>query len=192
MRKKWREKNPHNTTEPINEFDFDYVEVGKYTYGGIQVLNFRKKEKLFIGNYCSIAPGVMFILNADHQINRISTFPYRVKCIQDIEFEGESKGDIVVDDDVWIGYGAIILSGVHIGQGAIIAAGAVVTKNVPPYAIVGGSPAKILKYRFEQDMRNELMKIDYGSLDKKLIENHINQLYEELKSKNQLDWMPKK
>ena len=106
--------------------------------------------------------------------------------------EGKSKGNIYVDDDVWIGYGAIILSGVHIGQGAVIAAGAVVTVDIPPYAIVGGVPAKVLKYRFESDMIEELLKIDYSKLDKEMIEEHIDDLYIELKNPKQLDWLPKR
>ena len=103
-----------------------------------------------------------------------------------------SKGDITVDNDVWIGYGATIMSGVHIGQGAIVAAGAVVTKDVPPYAIVGGVPAKVIKYRFEPELIKELLKIDYSKLTKEKVEKHIDDLYAELKDKRQLDWMPKK
>ena len=93
---------------------------------------------------------------------------------------------------MWIGYGCTIMSGVHIGQGAIIAAGAVVTKDVPPYAIVGGVPAKIIKYRFEPDMIEELLKIDYSKLTKEEIMNNIDDLYLELKDKKQFEWMPKK
>lgn len=103
-----------------------------------------------------------------------------------------SKGDIIVDDDVWIGYGATIMSGVHIGQGAVVAAGAVVTKDVPPYAIVGGVPAKVIKYRFEPEMIEELLKVDYSKLTKEDIEKHIDDLYKKLKDPSQLDWMPKK
>ena len=106
--------------------------------------------------------------------------------------EAMSKGDITVDNDVWIGYGATIMSGVHIGQGAIVAAGAVVTKDVLPYAIVGGVPAKVIKYRFEPELIKELLKIDYSKLTKEKVEKHIDDLYAELKDKRQLDWMPKK
>ena len=84
------------------------------------------------------------------------------------------------------------MSGVHIGQGAVVAAGAVVTKDVPPYAIVGGVPAKVIKYRFEPEMIEELLKVDYSKLTKKDIEKHIDDLYTELKDPSQLDWMPKK
>ncbi|MGN9105593.1 DapH/DapD/GlmU-related protein [Oliverpabstia intestinalis] len=94
-----------------------------------------------------------------------------------VEVESFAKGDIRVDDDVWIGYGASIMSGVHIGQGAVVAAGAVVTKDVPPYAIVGGVPAKVIKYRFEPEMIEELLKVDYSELTKEDIEKHIDDLY---------------
>lgn len=191
FRKRWREKNRFNTTIAINLFDIDSVIIGKNTYGGIAVLNYNDFYKLTIGNFCSIATDVMFILDADHYTNHISTFPFKVKLLGEKQ-EGVSKGDIIVDDDVWIGYGATIMSGVHIGQGAVIAAGAVVTKDVPPYAIVGGVPAKVIKYRFEPEMIEELLKIDYSKLTKEDIEKHIDDLYKDLKDPSQLDWIPKK
>ena len=191
FRKRWREKNRFNTTIAINLFDINSVVIGKNTYGGIAVLNYNDFYKLTIGNFCSIATDVMFILDADHYTNHISTFPFKVKLLGEKQ-EGVSKGDIIVADDVWIGYGATIMSGVHIGQGAVVAAGAVVTKDVPPYAIVGGVPAKVIKYRFDPEMIEELLKIDYSKLTKEDIEKHIDDLYTELKDTSQLDWMPKK
>ena len=88
------------------------------------------------------------------------------------EAETQAKGDIIVNDDVWIGDSALILSGVEIGQGAVIAAGAVVTEDVPPYAVVGGVPARVIKYRFTDDVIKELVKIDYAKVDRKFIELH--------------------
>ncbi len=122
------------------------VSVVKNTYGGINVQLSNTKSCLCIGNYCSIAEEVKLLVSADYNTQTISTFPFRVQCLGH-EMEAVSRGDIVVDDDVWIGYRATVLSGVHIGQGDVVAAGAVVTKDVPPYAIVGGVPAKIIKYR---------------------------------------------
>lgn len=92
---------------------------------------------------------------------------------------------------MWIGYGATIMSGVHIGQGAVVAARAVVTKDIPPYAIVGGVPATIIKYRFPVEMIRELERIDYSKLTKEIVAEHINELYEELTDVKQLDWLPK-
>lgn len=186
---KWRKRNKHNETAPNNLFDINMVSVGRYTYGRLEVLTFNTQNHLKIGNFCSIAPKVVFLLSADHYTDHISSFPFKVKVTRELETEGVSKGDIIVDDDVWIGYGATILSGVHIGQGAIVAAGAVVSSDVPPYAIVGGVPAKVLKYRFEREIIDKLVQIDYSKLEKEKIEEHIDELYEQLKDKNQIDWL---
>lgn len=188
----WRKKNAHNQTALDCSIDLECVEVGNFTYGVLKVLNFNNNFKLKIGHFCSIASGVVFILNADHRIDTISTYPFKVKCLQTDKCEAVSKGDIVVDDDVWIGQNAIILSGVHVGQGAVVAAGAIVTKDIPPYAVVGGNPARIIKYRFSDDIIEELLKVDYGQLTKEMISEHINALYDKLESPEQLEWMPKK
>lgn len=191
-KKKWKKLHTGSDTVPMNDFDFSHVEMGYGTYGELNVVDFGGDYKIFIKNYVSIAQHVTFILNADHYTNHISTYPFKVKMLQTQTSESFGKGDIIVDDDVWIGYGSTIMSGVHIGQGAVVAAGAVVTKDVPPYAIVGGVPAKVIKYRFEPEMIEELLKIDYGKLSKEDIEKHIDDLYTELKNPSQLDWMPKK
>lgn len=185
---KFRIKNRHNNVSMSNYFNINLVSVGKKSYGSLYVLAFSNESTLKIGNYCSIAPNVSFILSADHYINHISTYPFKVKIMKE-KFEGKSKGNIVVNDDVWIGYGAIIMSGVHIGQGAIIAAGALITKDIPPYAIVGGVPAKIIKYRFKPEIIKELLKIDYNKLTKKDIANNIDKLYVEIREKGQINWL---
>ena len=191
--RKWRKKNLHNNTFLINPlFDTDCVSVGKGTYGPINVEMSRHDTCLKIGNFCSIANGVTFVLSAEHNTNLISTYPFKVLYTNVADSEALSKGDIVVDDDVWIGYGATILSGVHIGQGAVIAAGAIVTKNVEPYQIVAGIPAKPIKYRFSEELRDEMLKIDFSKLDLELVENNIEKLYTPLENKDQLEWMPKK
>lgn len=193
MRKnKWHKLHPDSDTVPMNDFNFSKVQIGNGSYGELNIIDFGGENHLMIKNYVSIAQNVTFILNAEHYVDRISTYPFKVKILQITSLESFGKGDIIVDDDVWIGYGAIIMSGVHIGQGAVVAAGAVVTKDVPPYAIVGGVPAKVIKYRFEPEMIEELLKIDYGKLSKEDIEKHIDDLYTVLKDPSQLDWMPKK
>lgn len=193
MRKnKWHKLHPDSDTVPMNDFNFSKVQIGNGSYGELNIIDFGGENHLMIKNYVSIAQNVTFILNAEHYVDRISTYPFKVKILQITSLESFGKGDIIVDDDVWIGYGATIMSGVHIGQGAVVAAGAVVTKDVPPYAIVGGVPAKVIKYRFEPEMIKELLKIDYSKLTKEDIEKHIDDLYTELKDPRQLDWMPKK
>lgn len=191
-KKRWKKLHPGSDTIPMNDFSFQKVEIGTGSYGELYVVDFGGGCKLIIKNCVSIAQDVTFILNADHYTNHISTYPFKVKMLQTQTSESFGKGDIIVDDDVWIGYGATIMSDVHIGQGAVVAAGAVVTKDVPPYAIVGGVPAEVIKYRFEPEMIEELLKIDYGKLSKEDIEKHIDDLYTELKDPSQLDWMPKR
>lgn len=178
--RKWRKKNAHNEILPMCIFPKDRVSAGKGSYGELNVISFGESAELKIGNFVSIAQNVTFILDAEHHLDHISTYPFRVKMLKECKYEAFSKGNIVVDDDVWIGYGAIIMSGVHIGQGAVIAAGAVVTKDVEPYAIVGGVPAKQIRYRFDQEIRTKLLEMDFGKLDKDYVVNNLEELYKEI------------
>lgn len=187
----WRKINSHNMTELNSDVDISFIEVGANTYGPINASISCDNSYLKIGNYCSIAPDVMFLVSAEHPLNHISTYPFRVFVMQEA-YEPMNCGDIVVDDDVWIGYGAKILSGVHIGQGAVIAAGAVVTKDIPPYAIAGGVPARIIKYRFEPELVEELLKKDFSKLNDALISENIENLYKKLDDKSQIEWIPNK
>lgn len=189
---KWRLKNSNNLTKAVNNFPHNAVTVGNYSYGALHVLKEGDIGTLTIGHYCSIAPNVTFVLCSDHYTNHISSYPFKVKVLHSTDREAISKGDITLGDDVWIGCNSTIMSGVSIGQGAIVAAGAVVTKDVPPYAIVGGVPAKIIKYRFDDDTIRELSKIDYSKLTKKLVKNHIEELYKSVIDINQLYWLPKR
>lgn len=158
----WRKRNVHNFTTPGNHFKMDAVQVGKGTYGKLFVVTRDYQDvKLIIGNYCSIAGGVKFLLSGNHQYDIISTYPYELLMMKSQKGGiAVAKGDIVVGDDVWIGENAIVCSGVTIGQGAIVAAGAIVTKDVEPYAIVGGNPAKVIKYRFNEIIRNMLVQVN--------------------------------
>lgn len=182
--KDWRRRNPHNTTHPENVFDHDLVEVGDKTYGGVCLIARGKQGRLKIGSYCSIAPEVSFVLNDEHPTDTFSTYPFKVKCLGQNEPEAGSKGGIVVGDDVWLGYRCTILDGVQIGQGAIVAAGAVVTKDIPPYAIVGGCPARVIKYRYEENIINQMEQVDYSCLNPCFIEDNIEMLYQPLSDEN--------
>lgn len=180
FKKKYRKLNSHNFTQIMNYCDLSKVVVGKKTYGEIHVTDFSPADtKLYIGSYCSIAPNVRFLLGGEHQLYSISTYPFKVLTFGESR-EAGSKGDIVVKDDVWIGDGAIICSGVNIGQGAVIAAGAVVTKDVEPYAIVGGNPAKLIKYRFSKELIDELKNMNITDLFDKVNPTDFNLIYKEL------------
>lgn len=180
FQRKWRKKNRHNQTDAMNIFDLNCVSVGKNTYGLLNVYCDSNLNKLTIGNYCSIAREVMFILNSDHELKNISTYPFKVKLLKCTNQEAISKGNIIIDDDVWIGFRAIVLSGVHIHQGAVVAAGSVVTKDVPPYAIVGGNPARIIKYRFKRELIDQLIKINYENISIDIIEKYLHYFYKDI------------
>ena len=122
--RKWRKKNRHNKTKIQYATNLNSIIVGSKTYGSLYVINEGSSYKLRIGNYCSIAGDVCFIVQGDHNIGLVSTYPFHRLIINDKD-DAISHGDIVVEDDVWIGYGSTILSGVHVGQGAVVAAGAV-------------------------------------------------------------------
>ena len=197
LRMKWRRENTDNDTNLLLIPSKDIVHVGKSTYGNLYVHNSSIDYHVRIGNYCSIANNVAFLVSSDHPLHFLSTYPFKTKLLN-MGYEGVSKGDIIIDDDVWIGYGATILSGVHIGQGAVIAAGAVVTKDVPPYAIVGGVPAKVIQYRFKEEVISFLLKLDYSKLDSKMIKEHLDELYISIDELSLSDlerkykWFPKK
>lgn len=162
--RKWRKANKHNLTTPKKIIDLDLVQIGLGTYGIIDIDSWRNpKEKLIIGKYCSIACDVKFILGGNHHYETLSTFPfsylYEKRLIPPI-----TKGVITIEDGVWIGTRAMVLSGVTIGKGAIVGAGCIVSKDIPAYAIVIGNPMKIVKYRFPETIRERLKRIDYYDL----------------------------
>ncbi len=188
----WSKLHPGSDTYPMSNFDFAKVEVGTGTYGELNVVDFGTEHRLILKEYISISQNVTFVLDAEHFTDHISTYPFRVKVLKSSSSEAFGKGDIVVDPDVWIGYGATVMSGVHIGQGAVIAAGSVVTKDVPPYAIVGGAPARVIRFRFSDELIEALVQIDYSRVDLQMIESHEKELYEKLEKVSQLDFLPKK
>ena len=123
-------------------------------------------ERLSIGKFCSIACGARFLFNsANHALSSLSTYPFPIFFeewglpVDDVSRAWDNKGDIVVGNDVWIGYEAVILAGVTIGDGAIIGARAVVAGDVPPYTIVGGVPARPIRKRFSDDVIEALLEL---------------------------------
>jgi virginiamycin A acetyltransferase len=146
--------------------NYNKYTVGKYTYGAPIVKDWHQGTTLKIGNFCSIAENVTILLGGNHPIDWVSSFPFGA-IFEEFKDRGSdcpekiSKGDVVIGNDVWIGLNSTILSGVIIGDGAIIAANSVVTKNVEPYGIVGGNPAKILKKRFSDEAISKLLVIKW-------------------------------
>lgn len=158
----WKKLNKHNgTVLKYTGKDINKINVGKLTYGGIRAITYYdENEGLSIGNYCSLAGYTTFLLGGEHNYKFLSTFPFKNKLLQ--KHESFSKGPIIIDDDVWIGYNVTILSGTHIGQGAIIGAGTTVSGSVPPYAVYTNKG--IVKYRFSEKIIKKLLKIDYKNL----------------------------
>ena len=144
------------------------IEVGEYTYydDPDEAIAFERDavlyasgpEKLRIGKYCAIASKVRFLMpGANHADLGPSTFPFGIfgppwsETTMDLVMGAPSRGDTVVGNDVWIGYSAVVMPGVTIGHGAVVAAASVVTTDVPPYGIVGGNPARLIRMRFDDD-----------------------------------------
>ena len=174
----WKKQNVNNKTFPIRYIKLSCIDIGKGTYCPINVYTCSSNYHLKIGNFCSIADNVTFLLAVEHHLDTLSTYPFK-NWLYGIQ-EASSKGNILVEDDVWLGYGATIMSGVHIGKGAVVASGAVVTKDVPPYAIVGGVPAKILRFRYTEEFIKKLLKIDYSKFSNEFVANNLSLLYSPL------------
>ncbi len=137
-------------------------------------------DKLIIGAFCSIACGAKFLFNsANHTLRSLSTYPFPIFYEEwglkreNVTNAWDNKGNIVVGNDVWIGYEAVILAGVTIGDGAIIGTRAVVTKDVPPYTIVGGVPAKPIRRRFPEETAEKLLELQWWNWSRERIAEHI-------------------
>lgn len=137
-------------------------------------------DKLKIGKFCSVACGAKFLFNsANHAMASLSTYPFPLFFEEwglkkkDVSKSWDNKGDIIIGNDVWIGYEAVILAGVTIGDGAIIGARAVVTKDVPPYMVVGGVPAKPIRKRFDDKTISDLLEIQWWNWSSEKIAQNI-------------------
>ena len=138
-------------------------------------------DRLIIGKFCSIACGAKFLFNsANHTMRSLSTYPFPLFFeewgldVKDVAGSWDNKGDIVIGNDVWIGYEAIILAGVTIGDGAILGARAVVTKDIPPYTIVGGTPARPIRKRFSEEDIDRLLQLNWWDWPKERIAENIS------------------
>lgn len=147
------------------------IEVGRFTYGfdRLEILEWGEGAKLKIGSFCSIAGGIKIILGGNHRLDWITTFPFghiyheELGCYEN-NGHPTTNGDIVIGNDVWIGEGATIMSGVSIGDGAVIASNATVVRNINPYEVHGGNPAKFIKKRFADDVIEILLELKWWNL----------------------------
>lgn len=183
--KELKKLNPETNIFPSNMIPLNLVKFGKFSYGNPKIKSYGAEgEGLIIGNFVSIAEEVTFLLSGEHNIDTLSTYPFEVMYFKNKKSEAICKGKIEIEDDVWIGYRATILSGVKIGKGAIVGAGAVVTKDLEPYGIYVGVPAKLIKYRFSEKIREELLKIDFNCFENKNYCEIKDIFYEKLTEEN--------
>jgi acetyltransferase-like isoleucine patch superfamily enzyme len=152
------------------------VTVGRFSYGNPRLLLWSEQERIQIGSFCSIADEVVISSGGEHRTDWVTTFPMRI-AFGDSQAGKDghpaTKGETIIGHDVWIGFRAMILSGVVIGSGAVIGAGAVVTSDVPPYAIVAGNPANIIRYRFSSDEIQKLLLLRWWDWDDERIKKCI-------------------
>jgi virginiamycin A acetyltransferase len=145
-------------------------------------LNPENSDRLIIGKYCSIASGVKFMMNgANHSLKSFTTFPFPVVAENwglDMgrEEAWDQEGDTVIGNDAWLGYESIIMPGVHIGDGAIVATRALVTDDVPPYAVVGGIPARVIKKRFNDETIELLKTLKWWDWDVAKVKTNVDAL----------------
>lgn len=193
MKKIYPRTGDHQTVYLKDVITNPNIEVGEYTMYNDFVNDPREFEKnnvlyhypvngdkLIIGKFCSIACGAKFMLtSANHKMSSLSTYPFPIFYeewgldAKDIRNAWDNKGDIVIGNDVWIGYEAVIMAGVTIGDGAIIGTRAVVTRDVPPYTIVGGVPAKPIRKRFDDATVERLIKLRWWDWEHEKIAQSI-------------------
>jgi acetyltransferase-like isoleucine patch superfamily enzyme len=159
-----RKLAPSRAPEPLLMADnprFAAHKIGRGTYGSPQVLSWRDGTALEIGSFCSISDSVTIMLGGEHRTDWVTTYPFSQLYPEAEGFKGHphTKGDVLIGNDVWIGYGALILSGVRIGNGAVVAARSVVRTNVEPYSIVAGNPSRHVRFRFDEESVNALEEI---------------------------------
>ena len=165
-----KKKSPRQLYERYPQY-----QIGKHTYGNPQIRSWGEGTVVKIGAYCSFAGSVKIFLGGEHRIDWVTTYPFNELWSSAKEIKGHpgTKGDVIIGNDVWVGEGAVILSGVKIGDGAVVGCSSVITKDVPPYAVVAGNPAKLIKYRFNEDIVTRLLSIQWWKWDEKKVESAL-------------------
>lgn len=151
--------------------------IGRGSYGVPEVHDWNEGSSLKIGAFCSISAYVQIFLGGEHRLDWVTTSPLSYMFeTADIQNYGQSKGDVIIGNDVWICANAVILPGVTIGDGAVIANGAIVTRDVEPYSVVAGNPAKNIKFRFSPEVIAQLLDVCWWNWPEALIKKHITSL----------------
>lgn len=189
--------NTANSIFTKDHFKTEPYTIGDYTYGTPEIIDFDGSTKLSIGKFCSIGDNVKILLGGNHRIDWITTYPFNALSFifpngSGIKGHPATKGDVNIGNDVWIGHSSIILSGLTIGDGAVIGAGSVVTKEIGPYQIWAGNPAKFIRLRFDEATIKELLNIrwwnftfeEVNKLAPLLCSNDINKFISYFKQPN--------
>lgn len=164
-----------------DEFKNPLFSIGEHSYGEPTILTFDNSSRLAMGKFCSISDNVTILLGGNHRVDWCSTYPFPAfdatwPEAKNIQGHPASKGDITIGNDVWIGYGATILSGVNIGHGAVIGAMAVVTKDIAPYTVAAGNPAVEQRKRFTDTEIQTLLKLKWWDWSDEQIRNNVELL----------------
>ena len=161
------------------------LSIGAHTYGldRKSLMGLDDSCKLKIGKFCSFAPEVRIFLKSDHPTNLPTTFPLKTLLLQKSPWPNQdaiSKGNVVIGNDVWVGARSMIMSGVNVGDGSIIAAGSVVTKNIAPYEMVGGVPAKRIKFRLTKKQIEAMLRIKWWDWADQKIKANVSLFYSDV------------
>lgn len=152
------------------------INIGEYTYGIPKILHFSGSIELEIGRFCCISDDVKFIFGGQHHYEHISQYaliPQMQKVFDNVDYEDKPSKPIKIGNDVWIGYNVTILNGVTIGDGAVLGTNTTIAKDIPPYSIVIGNPAIIIKYRFSEVQINALERIKWWNWDIEKIKRNL-------------------
>lgn len=152
------------------------VSIGRFTYGNPSIKVWAADERVQIGSFCSIAENVTIFGGGEHRLDWVTTFPMRIAFGHEranIDGHPATKGTTRIGSDVWLGYGATVLSGVEIGHGAVIGAHALVSRDVPPYGVVVGNPGRMVRIRHRPDEVQALLRLSWWDWPLALIEEYV-------------------